>query len=531
MADMLRGLRVFIASPGGLDDVRQCFHKVITAYNEADAVRRGTIFLPIAWKDAFGGRGNAQAHINRELQTCDYFVMILHDRWGSPTGSLNRQGEPYRSGTEEEYTLAKELHDAGSMSDMLVFFRAVERGQRADPGEQLSQVLAFRRQLEDDHSIAYLTFEEVDQFADELRRHLAKWLRDSERQGDEGDVAKAAPPPPPVPQAGGTALDHAVALVGAKRFTEAETLLAGLTTDGNAVAAVTYAELLAGLSQLHQAEAMFGQAIALSERQGAPDVHARALVGLAKIHEGRRRFTDAAKALRSAIMIFERLDDVEGSADALIRSAELYKGHDDERAGAAYADALRVIGERQLPALAARAHSGIGELLRDEGRWEEAQATLTTALSLKQAAGDDDLADLLASLGGALEGAGDFVAAEAKYRQSLAGFERTGNDNGIADAADHLGQVCVAQSKLGDAEDAFERSALTFESLQLIDAAADAYVSLARVQEQRGDFNGAENSLRAALALTDRRKEANLEAARDEIYKGLETVYAKQQAA
>jgi tetratricopeptide (TPR) repeat protein len=233
--------------------------------------------------------------------------------------------------------------------------------------------------------------------------------------------------------------------------------------------------------------------------------------------------------LRSAIAIFKERRDLHGLADALIRSGEVHRNQGaDEKARVAYDDALAAVDGHQLPALAARALSGLGELLRKRERWAEAQAALAKAIDMKRAAGDPDLADLHASLGGALEGAGDYSAAEAKYRESLMGFEASGNEAGVADAADHLGQVCLMQSKLEDAEENFEKSAITFESVQLIDAAADAYVSLARVQDQRGDLSAAELSFKNALALTDRRMEADPGEARDEIYRSLEVIYAKQ---
>jgi hypothetical protein len=282
----LKGLQVFIATPDGLDDIRKCFQKVVTAYNVADAVRRGVIFVPVAWKDAFGGRGRPQDHINRELAPCDYFVMVLHDRWGTPSGTTDRHGRPYRSGVEEEYCTAKELHQAGSMLDMLVFFRAVDPHQRADPGEQLSQVLAFRQELEAEHSDHYRTFELEEEFADELRRHLAKWLFESQTSEPSQEVpAPTSASSVAETPSEGTPLERASALILAKKFTEAETLLAGLTAAAdNAEAVVLYAELLARLSQRRQAAQMFGEAIRLALAHSEEAVHARALVGLAKLH-------------------------------------------------------------------------------------------------------------------------------------------------------------------------------------------------------------------------------------------------------
>jgi hypothetical protein len=44
--------------------------------------------------------GRPQSLINEDLKDCDYFVLILWDRWGSPSGD-----ERYTSATSEEYSI------------------------------------------------------------------------------------------------------------------------------------------------------------------------------------------------------------------------------------------------------------------------------------------------------------------------------------------------------------------------------------------------------------------------------------------
>ncbi len=91
----ITGYLVFIASPGGLQNEREAFRKTIVEANE-DALYRGAIFIPVGWEDTFAGVGRPQEIINRDLRECDYFVLLLADRWGTPTGS----GNDYSSGTE-----------------------------------------------------------------------------------------------------------------------------------------------------------------------------------------------------------------------------------------------------------------------------------------------------------------------------------------------------------------------------------------------------------------------------------------------
>jgi hypothetical protein len=82
--------RVFIASPGGLDEERRAF-KTVDEYSKREARPRGVLFEPFGWEDTLPGRGRPQHLINADIEQSDYVVFILHDRWGSPTGSGTRQ--------------------------------------------------------------------------------------------------------------------------------------------------------------------------------------------------------------------------------------------------------------------------------------------------------------------------------------------------------------------------------------------------------------------------------------------------------
>src|SRR6185295_17090308 len=42
--------RIFIASPGGLDDERHVFRRIINDYNETDALDDGALFVPVGWE-------------------------------------------------------------------------------------------------------------------------------------------------------------------------------------------------------------------------------------------------------------------------------------------------------------------------------------------------------------------------------------------------------------------------------------------------------------------------------------------------
>lgn len=171
--------RVFIASPGGLQAERAAFRQALARYNELEGVHRGVLFIPVGWEDTLGGVGRPQKLINEDVRSADYMVVLLWDRWGSPTG----ESATSTSGTEEEYSVALEcLRDPNRpMIQVVAFFKAVDPIHLADPGPQLAKVLGFRRRLEEEKILLYHTFDTESAFVGLLSRHLAAWMRAHER--------------------------------------------------------------------------------------------------------------------------------------------------------------------------------------------------------------------------------------------------------------------------------------------------------------------------------------------------------------
>jgi hypothetical protein len=89
MSKQITQYRIFIASPGGLVEERNAFKKAIEKTNSREGEPRGVQFLPVGWELTLNKQGRPQALINEEVKTCDYFFLVLHNRWGSSTGDLN----------------------------------------------------------------------------------------------------------------------------------------------------------------------------------------------------------------------------------------------------------------------------------------------------------------------------------------------------------------------------------------------------------------------------------------------------------
>jgi hypothetical protein len=324
--------RVFIASPGGLEDERKAFRRIINSHNE-DAIERGVIFRPIGWEDIRGGVGRPQHLINRDVRRCDYFVLVLWDRWGSPP-DVDEQGR-FKSGSEEELGVARECYEAGTMRNIVVFFKDVSPDKVRDPGPQLQAVLDFRKCLERQKTFFYQNFDAVTAFEERLRGHLFGWVRDHE----EGREAAPTPPSRPVmpvmpietltdvEQAPSSqAVQGAEQLVKQGRLAEAEETLARANPHANLDSLNQYGAVLVEKGSLEGAEKAFRQLHDLAVDQGHGEWVVASLNNLATVYRAQGKLDLAESSYKRVLELREAAlgpdhPDVVASLNSL---AELY---------------------------------------------------------------------------------------------------------------------------------------------------------------------------------------------------------------
>ena len=175
MASFVIDYRVFIASPTGLEAERRAFKATITEHNELNVYDRTAVFSPVGWQLTLPGRGRPQRLINEDLQRCDFFLLLLSDRWGTPPDKDGR----YSSGCEEEFSLAERCiaDPTQPMLDIAVFFKKLSQSQMSDPGPQLQKVLEFRNRLVSEKTCLFSEYSSVSEFQLLLRRLLVQWTQ------------------------------------------------------------------------------------------------------------------------------------------------------------------------------------------------------------------------------------------------------------------------------------------------------------------------------------------------------------------
>ena len=159
-----RAIRIFIASPSDLQEERKIFVDIVTEVNQLIAHSMGYHLEAIGWETTMPGMGRAQELINNDLLGCNLFIMLLWNKWGSPTGK-------YTSGTEEEFYVAIEAYRKKGEPEIWLFFK------EADPNNRQEAVSTFRKMIENEQIVKYNCFNDTSEWRDILRMCLCKWTQ------------------------------------------------------------------------------------------------------------------------------------------------------------------------------------------------------------------------------------------------------------------------------------------------------------------------------------------------------------------
>jgi len=193
----------------------------------------------------------------------------------------------------------------------------------------------------------------------------------------------------------------------------------------------------------------------------------------------------ALKAIeRAAMRVMEREQHLPARA-LLDRAAKLLDPHDDyNRNRVRLYRAKAAAGMHDLPAARldvdavlaevkaadastrARALATRGHIEQLEGRFAESVASLTEAVDLFHADGDDaGAADALRQLGMTKLRSGDADAAEQPIAESLEAFRAIGDRRGEAWALQNLAWIAFTRGEMTDAEERLDESAATFRAI------------------------------------------------------------------
>lgn len=171
MSENTKIVRVFIASPGGLEDERRAAREIVHEVNQANSEHWRCLIKLVGWEDTIPGYQRPQSLINVDLDKCQYFIGILWNRWGTKP-DLDKSG--FTSGFEEEFCRAEKLSAAGTMKDIVLYFKAVDVPDGLEPGPDIRKVKAFRAKCIDEKRIFFRDFADTVDFRDLVRQKVTE---------------------------------------------------------------------------------------------------------------------------------------------------------------------------------------------------------------------------------------------------------------------------------------------------------------------------------------------------------------------
>lgn len=514
MSDELERYRIFIASPRGLDDEREVFREVIDDYNDKEAIPRGVYFDPVGWQDTLSKIGRPQEIINDEVRTCDYFVLLLWDRWGTPP---NKEDPEYTSGTEEEYHVALESFEDPDrpMKQLVMLFKAVDERQLSDPGDELQKVLEFKKEVEEKQNHLYHTFDTAEGFGDKLQDHLASWLRDHGEDDNDGDIDVSSGSGPedsggavefglqtdePLSDIITSAWDHA----DEGNLTDAEVLFSeAVVSAQDSTPYAEYGRFLWRVGRFDRAQVMLRRSVDIAVTQDDSSGEMVALNRLGHVLRQQGRQEDAEQAYRRALNIAEELDDKQGEGVASLNLGLINHDKQDYEAAHTMFERSLEISEDVGDKLGRAASLGnLAMVARDTGRYEKAKELDELAVELYEDLGDrEHLAQGYGSLGQTCLRLHQYDEAEELFKESLSINEDIGRYSEAAIDYSNIARIYEEQERMEEAVTCYREALRLNKELGLSERVASDHFDLGRAYSATGDVDSSEKHFREAISM------------------------------
>ena len=147
---MYRMHRIFCATPWELEGERRAFYDVLGEFNEAEAMKRGVLYVPVSLLNVRDKRP-LQYAVDENIRDCRHYILALCDGWGPPERNFER-----------DYRLALECS--------------------ADPSLPMREIALLLQKPLPGHSspsglpAARAEFSTIDEFKQQVRRLFAEWI-------------------------------------------------------------------------------------------------------------------------------------------------------------------------------------------------------------------------------------------------------------------------------------------------------------------------------------------------------------------
>lgn len=478
--------KVFIASPRGFDTERLEFKKIIEEYNTYEASPNGMRFEAIGWDIVASTMNQPQEEINKLIRKCDYFVLLLHDKWGSSTPTDSK----YYSGSHEEIHVASECcGDKNSdMRDIALFFKSVPDAQLSDPGPELKKIIEFRKEREHNGDIFFATYDEPQTFVEKFRRNLAEWKQN--HLSNKPKIVKSllfdnlSPTQTSLnvynsmnnvaTESLNDSLQKAKELFNKGEKLEAELLFARLVISfDNPVSMIEYARILRKMGNYQKASELLDKALKKSEILKDNENNAYAWQQKGKIEEYTGRYDDAKVCYEKALSIYDLLNNT---------------------------DICKAITLKYL-----------GIVFRKMLNFDKAETifdqALTTFKMLKNSDGDYGIATVFFNLGRLYKESGELGKAEIYYTDSLNILKNQPNNRdkrSEAQIKNSLATIYRIKGRVDEAKEMYEEALRVFNSIEDEESQIIVYGNLGELEILYKRFDKAYGFFEKALYLSEK---------------------------
>ena len=184
-------LRVFLASPGDLQDERRLIREVVVEFNDSWSDALGYHVELLGWEDTVSRFGRPQDLINEDVDRCDLFIGMIWKKWGTPPSHDNR----FTSGFEEEFERSVARREKSQSPEISLFFTRIPDEIRADPGKDLQKVLEFRQDITARKNILYQEFADASAVVALARKSITAYVNRVRQADSQSQPIKTETPP------------------------------------------------------------------------------------------------------------------------------------------------------------------------------------------------------------------------------------------------------------------------------------------------------------------------------------------------
>jgi hypothetical protein len=166
--------RVFISTPGDLQREQEMCRAAISDVNEADAMPQKILLVSVGLLEDRQIEGIRSA-VAENVRQCTYYIQIFEDDWGP------------RNLFRKMFFLATDCRDDNNlpMRDIVVCLKDAPR--ETDP-----EILAFRKELEEQRNVRVFHFNQVESLGEQLREVCREWVRSIMASGGGAESSTSA---------------------------------------------------------------------------------------------------------------------------------------------------------------------------------------------------------------------------------------------------------------------------------------------------------------------------------------------------